>query len=324
MERPTRGHGETQRHATSPGGASCVGEVQMSAITVPETEPETQVIEAAATITASKMFRYSEYVDVGDGAVACEHSRDGECVDPEHFHAWCRLPNPYQHADIRAKGMAAKARRIRALKDPETDEATVLNQSLASLDDPAFTSVLIDELVSRDWAQDYLDAMAVVSDREEFEHLEQDREEHSRLAALQGDRPEDEQSPEFKALNTHLEAHAAAMKAALAEIQDPKRAELASHSHHQVLALARDARVESEADREFMDTYNAWTCFVGTFHVKRHETLGRPYLPMWDQIGQRDRPAAGTMFSEAPEVIAALAAVYQELQLSLQRGSSGN
>jgi hypothetical protein len=293
----------------------------MSAITVPETETEAP---PAATVTAAKMFRYSEFVDAGDGADGCEHSRDGECKDPEHFHAWCRLPNPYQHADIRAKGMAAKARRIRALKDPEADEATVLDQSLAELNDPAYRDVLVEELVARDWAQDYLDAMASVREREEFEHLEQDREEFTRLSAEQAELPEDEQTSEFKALSAHLEAHAAAMKEALSKIQDPKRIELTSRSFDVLMELARAGRVEVEADNEFMGTYNAWICFVGTFKVKLHATLGRPYEPMWEQIGSRDRASAGTMFGEAPEVIAALTAAYTELQVSLQRGSAGN
>jgi hypothetical protein len=280
--------------------------------------------EPAARVSAAKMFRYSEFVDVGDGAAECEHARDGECEDPEHFHAWCRLPNPYQHSDIRAKGLAAKARRLRLLKDPDSDEAVVLDQSFAMVDDPSFTEVLIDELVGREWAEDYLEAARDLEETETFEHIEQDREEYNRLAATERTLSAEEQSADYKRLDAHIVAYSTAIRERLAEIQEPKRVELRAHEFPKLLEIVRARRVEEDGDRVFVETYNAWMWFVGTFKVERHASLGRPYLPMWSDLGTRDRPAAGTMFGEAPEVIDALAATYSALQVALQRGSAGN
>src|ERR1700745_988892 len=122
----------------------------MEALTAIEAPPQ-----AAARTTARAMFKYSEFVDLGDGAAECEHARDGRCEDIEHFHAWCRLPNPYQHEGIRKKGLAAKARKIRELKDPESDVSVILDTELASLNDETFADTLINELLASEWAEHY-------------------------------------------------------------------------------------------------------------------------------------------------------------------------
>lgn len=285
---------------------------------------EEQLQEPAARVSAARMFQYSAYVDVGDGARECEHARDGECQDSEHFHAWCRLPNPYQHQDIRAKGLAAKAREIRALKDPSSDEAVVLEQSLADANDPAFAETLVSELVARDWAEDYLDAVRALADDERYEHIDQDREEFRRLEQDQRLLPEDEQTVDYKRLSAHMITYAQDARDKLTEIQEPKRQELRSRPFSALMELTRAKRIDELANQSFAETYNAWMWFVGTFHVERHPTLGRPYKPMWSEIGHRDRAATGTMLGEAPEVIEALSTTYNELQVALQRGSAGN
>jgi hypothetical protein len=63
--------------------------------------------------TTGELFRYSSWVHIGGGAEDCEEAETGTCADPLHFHAWCRLPNQLQHADIRERALASKARRIR-------------------------------------------------------------------------------------------------------------------------------------------------------------------------------------------------------------------
>jgi hypothetical protein len=284
-------------------------------------EIEQQQDEPAARVSTRRMFQYSAYVDVGDGAERCAHSRDGECRDPEHFHAWCRLPNPYQHEDIRKKALAAKARAIRALRDPESDESIVLDEQGRDLDDPAFTETIIDELIQRDWARDYLDAQRDVQDEEEFEHIDQDREEMGRLAREQAD---GEPDPEFTRLSDHVDSYVNRIQARLLEIQAPRREELAARPLDALLAVLRNKRIDDVTDRAFVETYNAWMWFVGTFQVALHETLRRPHRPMWEDIGRRERPAVGSMFDAAPEVIDAMRRVFSDLQVALQRGSSGN
>jgi REP element-mobilizing transposase RayT len=54
-----------------------------------------------------------------------EHGRSvvratGKCTDPDHFHAWIRLPNQFQIRDIAEKAKAAQARKKRMLRDQQT------------------------------------------------------------------------------------------------------------------------------------------------------------------------------------------------------------
>jgi hypothetical protein len=287
---------------------------------IPVDEIETQVVAepAAKTGTAKRMFQYSEYVDVGEGAAECENSRDGKCRDIEHFHAWCRLPNPYQHQDIRAKGLAAKARRIRLLKDVTSDPAVVMDQQL----EDEGVEALIEDLMVRDWSKDYLEASTDVEEREEFEHIVQDREEYTRLA--EGDEPEERQTDEYKQLAAHMRKYLDAVNEALDDIQNVKRESHRARPVQEVIALVRAGRVEEEANRAFIEDYNAWMWFVGTFKVTPDKLIKRPSTPTWDEIGRRDRGGTGTMFGEAPEVIEALKETFNTLTLAMQRGSAGN
>lgn len=301
----------------------------MSAIATPERLAEIERAEVPAepvarTATARKMFKYSDFIDVGEGAIECEHARDGQCQDIEHFHCWIRLPNPYQHQDIRKKGLAAKARKVRALRDPESDDAVVLDSALAEISDSIYLDTLVDELLAREWAEDYIEAQTDVSEREGYETIAADREEYARLDEVQNQLPTAEQTPEYVELRDHMDGYLKAIEKRLEETQRPKRDELASRPYQAIVALVRQKRVDEEGDRAFIETYNAWTWFVGTFHVELHPTLRRPHKPMWDEIGHRDRPSAGSMFGEAPEVIDALKESFNELQIALQRGSAGN
>jgi hypothetical protein len=277
----------------------------------------------ARSATAAKIFKYSDFVDVGEGAAECEQARGG-CENPEHFHAWVRLPNPYQRTDIREKALAAKARRLRELRDPDSNASVVLDDALAGLTDPAFTDTLIDELIASEWPQDYLTATGDVERREEFEHVAQDREEYNRLRADEEALDPEQRSEEYTQIAAQMERYVAAINERLREIQEPKRRELRERSLEALIGLVRARRVEDEADDAFMDTYNSWLWFVGTFKPDLHPTLRRPHIPMWEEIGRRDRPAPGTMFGEAPEVIEALRAAFTKLQGAFQQGASGN
>ena len=285
---------------------------------------QTTVPQAAAQVTAQKMFRYSAFVDVGEGAEECEHARDGACEDIEHFHAWCRLPNPYQHEDIRKKAMAAKARKLRELRDPDSDASVVLDEQLHRLADETYREQVIEDLLLSEWATDYLDAQRQVDEREEYEYVAQDREEYARLNDTEKDLPEEEQSEEYKRLVTHLDGWAGAVRDQLEKLQEPKRNDFRNRPLDGLVEMVRSRRVDAESNQAFSDAYDPWMWFVGTFKVELHPSLRRPHIPMWEQIGHKDRPDAGTMYGEAPEVIAELKRVFNDLQLALQRGSAGN
>lgn len=279
---------------------------------------------AAQAAEARKMYKWSSYLHVGEGAAECEHATDGACTDPAHFHAWCRLSNPLQHEDIRKKGQAAKARKIREYKDPESDASVTLDQELVQINDEVFMDQLIDELLAREFGDDYIQARDEVGDREEFEHIDQDREEFARLTAAEDEIPDDERSDEWKQLRKHVESHVDAVRTRLDELQKPRREELASRGPDALVQLVREKRVEEAANIAFLDVYNIWQWFVGTYKVRKHETLNKPYEQMWSEIGSALNPQPGQMVFEDRDVIAGLRETYNDLSVAQQRASAGN
>lgn len=283
------------------------------------TESETEA--AAQRAEARKMYKWSDYLHVGPGAAECEHALDGECNEVEHFHAWCRLPNPIQHEDIRKKGLAAKARKIREYKDEESDASVTLDQQLSQINDEVFMDQLIDELLAREFGDDYISAKSDVDDQEDFEHIAQDQEEFARLGESE---PDDGHSEEYNRLKTHINSYVDAVRARLDELQKPRREELASRGPDALVQLVREKRVEEDANNAFLDVYNVWQWFIGTYKVKRHESRRRPYEQMWSEIGSPLNPQPGQMVFEDRDVINALRVVYADLSVAMQRASSGN
>jgi hypothetical protein len=284
-------------------------------------EETTRPTEAAAEhADEQRMYRFSSFVHVGPGAADCAEGENGACSDPLHFHAWCRLPNKFQHKDIRDKGLAAKARRIRALNDPEADAYLVLESELSEFTADRFEEV-VNELVAREWAQDYTDAIADVSEQEEFAHIDQDRERYQRfIDEGEGDKPEDEQSDEFRELHRHVTRYLEAIKGAVTERQEPRREAIRALGFEQALRNLREMRVERIGDQTFIHTYNEWMWFIGTLRPAE----GTAFERVWGAIGNADENKQGTMWGSAPEVIEAVERTFTELDREMQRAIQGN
>jgi hypothetical protein len=279
---------------------------------------------AAVNALPHKLFKASAYVNVGEGAEACEHQADGECDDREHFHAWCRLPNSLQHEDIREKAFATKARRMRALRDPNTDAHITLEGELYLIDDPSYTESIVDALLEREWPKDFMRATREVNESEDYKHIAQDREEYQRLLDSEGDKSDSEYSQELRDLQAHVAGYMKAQTDQLAEIQGPRRAELRGYEFPRLMEMIRRVRVEADADKFFMDAYQAWLWFTGTYDVKPDPVRGRPFKLKWLSIGRRDGSEPGTLHAESPEVVEAIKDTFNELSAGLRQGSAGN
>lgn len=292
---------------------------------IAEAERDTRRIEAPAVNAAAlTMFRFSGYVHVGPGAETCEKEGEG-CVDPAHFHAWCRLPNKFQQRDLTDKGMAAKARMLRRLRDPESDAAAVMGSEVALLRASGDLNTMIDDLLRTDWSTDYLKALEEVELLDEFATVDADRERYQELVEIgEALRPEDEQTDEFRELTRHVGRYLAETKKQLAAIQEPKRIALSSLGREGVIEQLREKRIAQLGDNAFAHAHAEWTWFVGTLDVERHPATGRPHRRAWQTVGSIERPEEGAMWSAPPEVIEAVEAAFHALEVSLQRGVAGN
>lgn len=270
----------------------------------PDTGPEP---DAAAT--PEQVFRYSTWLHVGDGASACARRETGDCEDVEHWHAWVRLPNHLQHEDIRERALAAKARRMRQLRDPDTDASQAFDDALDELRRSGDRDAMIEELLAKDWWKRHLDALADVAEREEFAHVERDQERLEQLRAMPYDqRPRDELSE----LERHLAAHGEQVIARRTELERPLRESLEAKELEELVELVRDDRLDAEGRRAFNDTYSKWSWLAGTF-THRHPTERRRRFASVEDVAEADAP-----------IIEALRTAFVELEAALRRGVQGN
>lgn len=276
--------------------------------------PEPTVLKA----DVERMFRWSEYVHVGIGAdgVPAEDVPDHGAgdTDPMRFHAWVRLPNPYQHREIREKALAAKARLTRRLKDPESDAYVILEAELDELREGGDTALpaIVDTLLQKDWAEDYLAAMSEVNEREEFERIDHDQERLNELDAL----PEDQRpADEYRELGEHVMAYSEAINKALEDARVPRREALSARPIADLIDLLRTQRIEQQGTEEYLHWFGSWEIIAGTYAVEPDVT-GRPTRHLFkhaDELAEADA-----------EVVFALKAAFDKLRIAQQEAATGN
>lgn len=262
------------------------------------------------------IFRFSGYVDLPEEEnCPAEWERRGSCKDQDHFHAWVRLTNKFQHKEIREKALASKARRQRQLRDKDSDASAVLENELDVL---RFTDPedLIEEVVARDAFKDQMEAVKDVEETEApdqpeeegaepvllYAHIDKDRERLRELEEM-----DDEQRPhdEYVELVKHVSAYLEAVEARVQELQAPQRSNLRDREIDDLIDIIRDDRVEQESTEEFLHTYNVYSVVFGTL---TSDKSGRKF-------GDR-----GALENQAPEVVDALMLAFARIEAEAREG----
>lgn len=288
----------------------------------PQPEQETPEQEAPNTVETSEaaqarpsLWEFSAYVDLPNDCEA-EKTRRGSCKDPQHFHAWCRIPNKFQHKDIREYAMAAKARRQRQLHDPESNSGVVLESTLEMLRE-SNKEDLVEEIVGRDAWRDQLEAIKDIAEIEveeeqqekdalepamKYAHIEKDEERLREIEAMdEGTRPEDE----YEELARHITGYYEAIEHRIDEIQKPQRDKLLAREVDDLVDIIKADRIDGEAQEEYLHVYNSWMWVVGTL---KSDKSGR-------QFGDLER------LKEAPEeVVDAVQATFTILEAQSSQG----
>lgn len=268
--------------------------------------PEQETPETDGGLSA--LYRYSAWIHIGPDAETCDDGETGACGNPLHFHAWARLPNQFQHREIREKAQAAKARRVRQLRDPETDACAVMEDDLdrlARIGDSAKADI-VDELLSVDWWRDHLEALEDTraakdpdSDDDDallWEHIADDQRRFAELNKLDEDeRPADE----YLELEKRLTAYNAAVEEAEEKLRAPRRTELQKKDVNALIDLLRDQRIDADSTEEFMHTYAAHEWLACTRRAPDGPVL-------WED--------AGALRDLAPEAMQAIKDVYDDLE----------
>lgn len=281
---------------------------------------EQDTIEATpqAKRVAPQQYRHSTWVHVGAGAESCEDVNEEQgtsaCSNPAHFHAYCRLPNQFQHKAIREKALAAQARKMRQLRDPDSDSSVILDSTLDALREGGEEAIkqAVDELVARErWRHDF-EAMADLAEIEDTEgekvwaHIEADRERYGELMKLpEPDRPADE----WGELETRLDAYDNKLEEVSTEKARPLRESLEAKEPEEIIALIRRARADGEGLVEYQHVYAKWEWLECTLRHKE---------------GPQMFASIDAMLSASPEVIYALKDAYEDIEVEAQRAMSGN
>lgn len=264
---------------------------------------------------SSRMFEFSRYVHVGPGAEECEDGENGRCQNPAHFHAWIRLPNQFQTASLREKADAATARKLRLLRDEESDSRVILDTELSEFARQGDKEALIDQVVGADFIKDHLAAMREVMSREEYKTVEEDRE---RLRALEQKPDEERNEEEFEELQKHVASYVDAVNEERESIQKPLRDSLAEKTVEELVDLVREERIKVIAREAGEQAYSQWEWYIGTLKPKDPSKPGMPSERIYGSVDH--------LMAAAPEIIAALQDAFREIEAAAGRSlqESGN
>lgn len=291
----------------------------MAAATAVDEEQTTEPEIGVASTTLPVLYKWSTWVHVGPGAAICEGVDEiagtNDCSNPLHFHGWCRLPNKVQHRKIRDKALAARARKVRLLRDPESDAQAILEEEIDSVSRAGDVGkeALVGDLMEKHWWRDYLEAAKDLNEEEDDEgekkwrHVGDDQQRFEELAALpEADRPADE----FASLERHLASYQDALKERHEAILKPRRDALSARDLNDLLDEMRADRIKAIGDEEFMHMYSLGSWLVGV----RRSKNGPHVFSDEDAIDEA-----------APEVIEALKETYDDLEQSkAQMDAEGN
>lgn len=278
---------------------------------------------AEATRSTEELFQWSTYVHVGPGATECEHGIDGACTEkvrlaPDgrvvgHFHAWLCMPNAFQQRDIQDKAAAAKARKRRALQDPDSDAHAALEENVEAW---GLTDQTFDELVKliahRRTENEYRNITNELNERDDFEHYGADLEEFQRLAKL----PEEERDPEeWARLERDVEAYRKAFEAKATETFEAEKVNLARMPRDEVLDIERKFQIDSIAGEYFLHTYYTWSYYTGARKPVLDEYPTERVFAKPESL--RDAP---------PEVVRGLRTSYRDLEgrMLVRSDAAGN
>lgn len=287
----------------------------------------TETIHAPSSDLADKVISQAE-TEVAPSSPADQEPQDVlrwfDVVEIEELgmKAFVRLPNDYQHVDIREKALAAKARRIRQYKHPETDAFEVMDSELeeiASQPEDEAKESFVRELLYRDFAEDRQKAVREVIEDEEFAHVRKDQERLLELDALD---PEGRSDDEYKEILDHLSKFAEAIDVKMADLREPRKQALMGLDVDDLKEQVREARVKQQGNIAFNDTYAFHQMLVGTLVVP--EDFDPAHITPQTMPSERFFKSEDELRNYDPVAVTRLADAFESLEGNLAARAAGN
>lgn len=279
-----------------------------------------------------RLYKFSTWVHIGPGSEDCEgideEAGTNDCGNALHFHAWCRLPNPLVHREIREHGLAAKARRARQLRDPDSDAHAILEDDLDRLARSGDKEEVVTELLKADMWRDHMEAVADVMEIEApdqpadsegegpvllYAHIEADQDRYVELGEKKADLPPDadfDEQDELDRLDAHLRGYNDEVEKRRVELEEPRRRVLEEKDISELVDMLRDQRIDVDSNGHFVHTYSLFQWLACTLRDAKKQ------VRVWSEKKQ--------MEDAAPEVIFAVQEAFQDLEASQQEALRGN
>lgn len=270
----------------------------------PETDSPQEA--SAPDRTEAQLFKYSDFIHVGEGSAECEHRVDGKCDNPDHFHCWIRLPNKFQVVQMKEKGQAARARVMRQARDPESDRFAIVENEIAEAINQG-EEAMVAELTGREAYKHENAAMRELVEEEDSPYvtIEEDQVRWNFLNQLTPEkREEDAVEDEFQELSRHLSKWNTAVSERFEILAQPERESLSGRTKDELAEMMRDIVINDQADQIFMRVYTKWQMVVCVLQPRGDKT-------------PKDRVFSNMVELEgaAPEVIAAVEVSFKTLEL---------
>jgi hypothetical protein len=262
---------------------------------------------------AVKLFKWSAFAHAGDGAEECEHATDGKCSDDEHFHAWLRLPNQFQNEEITERADAARARRLRLMRDPDSDSRIIMEAAVDEMIRDLTDEEIVDDLLieSHTDARRLAEGEVKREEAELFEHVYRDLERHGELLH-QEDRPQEE----FDALDKHLDDFFARVASRIKVIQKPKRDEYEGMDRAGLREAIIEQRIQADTQRVWYASFQVWEWVAGTHRLTGKWVAGRPA----DRYFETEKDLKDASI----EAIGALTQGFADLHSAITKDARGN
>lgn len=296
-------------------------------MTTAEAPVDQKPTESPLAENAKRLRDASRYLHLGEGAEQCpdrgeyvagQWVGDGRCENPDHYHAWLRIPNQFQKTEAREKALAAKARRTRLLRTDGTDAYEILESDLLDVMAAAKIGgdkILKDELVAQHRYTDSIEAYHEVTGKAEWETISADRDRLDELERELEDNPDVPPSDELTMLRERVTAYSDEIKAAEKVMQDQHYLELDGLTVDQLIDRVREVRIEMQSMSEFIHVESWWTWLLGAHDTTRNaKGLHRT----------RKYPHADDLRAEEEEIISALQIAFAELEEPVRARAEGN
>ncbi len=212
--------------------------------------------------------------------------------------AHIRIPNQFQRGRMKEEADAARARKLRDLRNPESNASLAvenqLDQIYGEMDEAGLRNALLARAQPMATARAQLEIQLADPDEhpEWAEYATIDRQQQAYSRMLRAGHSETE---EFKACEAILVSYAQLLSDRVEDELEPTRLMLEGEGRTELDVRLKKVLQREICDGAFMEAYNQWQIYFGTRDQKNHHKL---YYPSFDRLLDEDPERLDVLLTE--------------------------